>query len=116
MIYDFFSFFFTDFKEFICSLSITTKGTVQEKLRYAFAIYDMDGNGRITAKELQTIIRSIQLMANALDDRQITDDKVLEMFKAYDLNNDGVLTEDEFVEGSEDNPFFVNMLQNFIGS
>ena len=108
--------FFKDFKEFVCALSVTTRGSPQEKLRWAFSIYDIDGNGCITARELVTIIKSIKSMADALDDQNISDEKILEIFKTFDLNKDGVLTADEFMIGAGKNPLFMKMLEDYVAS
>lgn len=40
-----------DFRELIVSIAILKKGNVEERLRWAFNIYDIDGNGYITRWE-----------------------------------------------------------------
>lgn len=40
-----------DFRELIVSIAILKKGNVDERLRWAFNIYDIDGNGYITRWE-----------------------------------------------------------------
>ena len=81
-------------------LSTLLKGSVYERLRWTFRLYDINGDGLITQNEISEIIYSVhELMGR----RQINDDRkvreqILRVFEKFDLNKDGVITIEEFME------------------
>ena len=45
-----------DFQEFMTTLSVASRGSSDEKLHWAFKMYDMDGNGSVSRAEATEMI------------------------------------------------------------
>ncbi|VEU22342.1 DEKNAAC103356 [Brettanomyces naardenensis] len=53
---------YIDFKDFIISLSIASRGSMPEKLKWTFKMYDRDKDGFISYDDLLRVVRSIYTM------------------------------------------------------
>ncbi|KAH3673787.1 hypothetical protein OGATHE_001767 [Ogataea polymorpha] len=82
-----------DFKEFVAGLSIFSSGSVDDKLRFLFRVYDIDNDGYISNGELFLVLR--MMVANSLTDvqlQQLVDRTILE----NDEDGDNRLDFEEF--------------------
>ncbi|RWS29306.1 Kv channel-interacting protein 4-like protein [Leptotrombidium deliense] len=56
------------FTDFVVGLSVLARGTAHDKLRWAFSLYDLNGDGVITKDELERIVSSVyDLMGRSLE-------------------------------------------------
>ena len=99
-----------DFREFMISLSITSRGTLEQKLEWAFKVYDINGDGFITQKEMVEVLWATDKVMNSQnleEDQARSWTRVDEIFKHLDTNGDGKLSMTEFVEWSTNDPGIV---------
>ncbi|XP_045605018.1 A-type potassium channel modulatory protein KCNIP1 isoform X1 [Procambarus clarkii] len=149
------------FRDLLVSLSQLLRGTAYDKLKFAFKLYDVNGDGCITKAELTDIVSSVhELMGRSSHNRHrlqrdlssfvtvslspsaLTEhtaahssdaDDVLEevsragvedkqtrehverLFKKLDLNGDGVVTIDEFIQSCMQDEVITESLKVFEG-
>eukprot|EP00689_Sawyeria_marylandensis_P001979 EC822816.1.p1 GENE.EC822816.1~~EC822816.1.p1 ORF type:complete len:200 (+),score=79.99 EC822816.1:26-601(+) len=86
-----------DFKEFICGLSVfSEKGTMDEKLKFSFKIYDFDGDGGISKEELYKLLEA-SLVENSLGiPKEQLNSLVDATFLEADTNKDGSISFEEY--------------------
>ena len=61
------------------------------KLPEIFSHFDRNGNGRIEASELKTVLSQIS-------GEKVSENEVLEMIREADINKNGVIEVNEFIE------------------
>ncbi|XP_047005048.1 calsenilin [Schistocerca americana] len=93
------------FRDLLVTLSTLLRGSMYEKLRWTFKLYDINGDGCITRAELSEIVSAIhELMGrrahhvSRVEDERKAREQVDRVFKKLDLNQDGVITIEEFIE------------------
>ena len=108
-----------DFREFLWSISITSHGTVEQKLTWAFTMYDLDGDGYITREEMLEIVSCMYKMGctrihaciNEFGAEITPETHVEKIFRQMDKNMDGKLSLEEFIEGTKLDPAFLGILK-----
>lgn len=121
-----------DINEYLALMGVTFGGTVQQKLRASFAIFDKDGNGTLSKDEVRDMLRMviIQVMraqyrtthgkipskgATVLDAAANAkiDQVVDEVFDRVDKDKSGAIDIDEFEAGFGENPEMLAFFKQF---
>ena len=87
--------------EFLVAMYVTSAGSAKEKLTWAFRMYDVDGNGVIDPDEMGKVVEAIygMLYQDATEPTTSARKKAMKIFRRMDENQDGHLTEEEFLRG-----------------
>ncbi|XP_025422786.1 Kv channel-interacting protein 4 isoform X2 [Sipha flava] len=104
------------FKDMLMTLSTLLRGSIYEKLRWTFKLYDLNGDGCITRSELGQIVLAIhELMGKRPQGRGTvkSKDQTDMVFKKLDINQDGVITFEEFIESCLKDEAITKSLQLF---
>uniref|UniRef100_A0A8C5JGG5 EF-hand domain-containing protein n=1 Tax=Junco hyemalis TaxID=40217 RepID=A0A8C5JGG5_JUNHY len=79
---------YIDFMEYVAALSLVLRGKMEQKLRWYFKLYDVDGNGCIDRHELLNIIKAIRAI-NGGDHETSAEEFTNRVFDRIDVNGDG---------------------------
>ena len=101
------------YKEFCCGASVLTRGNVNDKISFAFQLWDYEGKGSISQKDcikcLKLLIRLWISWRQDIDKQQISH-MVENIYSEAELNADNSLDYVEYVSAICNHPTLVNFL------
>ncbi|KAM7371460.1 hypothetical protein PAMP_008699 [Pampus punctatissimus] len=95
-----------DFKEYIVALHLTSGGKTLQKLEWAFALYDVDGNGTINKNEILEIVRK-----NLPEDENTPEKRAEKIWEFFGKKDNDKISEGEFIQGVMDNKDILRLIQ-----
>ena len=120
-----------DKEEFLKGLAMCCRGPIDEKLRFVFSMCDLNEDAYVDKAELKNVLTSTAfssfalLQAVALEEGKISDQHAIKnsnefeeeinymvnaAFESSDVNNDGLLSFDEFVKWLFNTPEILNII------
>ncbi|XP_006033818.2 Kv channel-interacting protein 2 [Alligator sinensis] len=105
------------FEDFVAGLSIILRGSVDDRLSWAFNLYDLNKDGCITKEEMLDIMKSIYDMMGKCTypamREEAPHEHVESFFQKMDRNKDGVVTIEEFIESCQKDENIMRSMQLF---
>ncbi|CAH1801921.1 unnamed protein product [Owenia fusiformis] len=103
-----------DFKEMACGISACCRGPQAERQKFCFKVFDMDHDGLLNKSELVNMIKAlVKIRKENLNANQLARDKlhkldpdkvVEEILEKYDSDEDGCITQEEYLVWTVDHP------------
>ncbi|XP_075712502.1 A-type potassium channel modulatory protein KCNIP1 isoform X3 [Rhinoderma darwinii] len=94
------------FEDFVAALSILLRGSIHEKLRWTFNLYDLNKDGYINKEEMMDIVKAIYDMMGKYTYPVLKEDAPKQhveiFFQKMDKNKDGLVTLNEFIESCQE--------------
>ncbi|PNJ87056.1 KCNIP2 isoform 10, partial [Pongo abelii] len=104
-------------EDFVAGLSVILRGTVDDRLNWAFNLYDLNKDGCITKEEMLDIMKSIYDMMGKYTYPALREEAPREhvesFFQKMDRNKDGVVTIEEFMESCQKDENIMRSMQLF---
>nr|XP_022300118.1 hippocalcin-like protein 1 [Crassostrea virginica] len=103
-----------DFREFVCGFSLVLRGRIEDKLKFSFEIYDINGNGYISREEMSEVLSSMYKVETALSnvlEREDPEERTDSIFNQMDINCDDRLSLEEFIEGVKKDPHIIKIME-----
>lgn len=109
-------------KDFVTGMTVLTRGTEEDRLRYLFTMYDRDGSGHLTADEVKQVLQIMGSYAESSDFRasdsldaqslsalrtispKVLDDLARKTVREHDMDGDGKIGFEDFVQWCATDP------------
>ncbi|MEQ2256619.1 hypothetical protein ILYODFUR_025978 [Ilyodon furcidens] len=100
-----------DFIEYVAALNLILRGSLEDRLKWSFKMYDRDGNGKLDRKEVKSLIRILHKIKLQKTEVSLTPSQICDrIFELVDNNNDGEITLSEFMEGAQKDEWLIDLL------
>ncbi|TNN11185.1 EF-hand calcium-binding domain-containing protein isoform 1 [Schistosoma japonicum] len=98
-------------QEWVMGLSVFLRGTLEEKTKFAFDVYDLNTDGRITREEMFQLLKYSLIKQPTDEDPDEGIRELVEIaFKRLDMDHDGRLNLTDFRQAVENNALLLEIL------
>ncbi|XP_029456120.1 recoverin isoform X2 [Rhinatrema bivittatum] len=106
-----------DFKEYMVAFHMTSTSKTDKKLEWAFSLFDVDGNGKISKGEVLQIVTAIFKMISPENQKHLPADentpekRTEKIWVFFGKKDNDKLTEGEFIQGIMNNKEILRLIQ-----
>ncbi|CRK99827.1 CLUMA_CG013135, isoform A [Clunio marinus] len=97
-------------KHWINTMSLFLRGTLEEKIKYCFDVYDTSGKNEIRYEDMVTLLRSCVFKHRDEEVEEIVKDFADIILKKLDYDKDGIITFADFNETVKNDPMMLECL------
>ena len=98
-----------DFEEFMLASNCSNMACPEDRLEWIFNLFDEDGGGVIDMDEVIKMVMGIFRMNGGEEDKEVILACVLDLFDIIDVDGDGEITKEEFVDNAMKSGFIQNL-------
>ena len=98
-----------DFEEFMLASNCSNMACPEDRLEWIFNLFDEDGGGVIDMDEVIKMVMGIFRMNGGCEDKEVILACVLDLFDIIDVDGDGEITKEEFVDNAMKSGFIQNL-------
>jgi len=96
--------------EWVEGLAIFIRGTLQERIEYAFVVYDLNGDGFISREEMFQMLKNCLVSSGSEEDPDEGIKDIVEIaLKKMDLDHDSRLSRADFKSSVEEEPLLLEV-------
>lgn len=111
---------YIDFKEFIIALSITSRGSLEQKLNWSFKLYDYRRTGQLAYADVLSVVRATYKMIGSMvalpEDETTPEQRTDKLFRVLNKDKErDTINKDDFKKLLKFDPSIVNALNSYEG-
>lgn len=111
---------YIDFKEFIIALSITSRGSIDQKVNWSFKLYDQNKRGYLKYNDILLIVTAVYKMIGSMvalpNDEKTPELRCKKFFDLLDKDyKSDTINQDEFKQLVKLDPAIMNSISSFDG-
>lgn len=100
------------FREYLQGKKLIESNNLRDNIRFIFNLLDLSRDKKIEKDEINTFLKTVHKSGGMKDEAMSDEEYAAKMLCDLDLNKDGAISQDEFVDGIVKNERYVNFIRS----